>query len=206
MSNFLHCFSDMAFIWLFKTSVVGHFDEIPLVSLHTRSADYIRIISTSLELIRDHDPRRFRRVTQQTRWLVDSPLRSGSYSGQYHHRIKATRVDFEFDESVGDDFFHAAHFAGVVVHEATHGEIRDRGIATSPENRIQVERICRAEQNRFIGLLRQSFPDLSEELIRPFDPGDWAGSWEPGPVRKAVNELRRGKQKSRREQVNSSGP
>lgn len=203
MKSFVHKLADFAFVSLYKKSIVGSFDGIPLVSLNEGIADYVRIISRALELIRDQDPRRFARVKSQTRWLVDKPLPSGFGSGAYQHRIKATNLDFEFRSTVGDELFHAAHFAGVIVHEATHGVIRDRNISTSPENRVQVERICRAEENRFLGLLLRSFTHLPANLIRPFDPADWHASWETGQIASCLKELKRGNIKAKRDKVPS---
>jgi hypothetical protein len=187
--------SDIGFVWLYKRNVVGHFERIPLVSMVENSTPYVRVSTYALKLIRDHDPKRFRRVVDQTRWLVDAALSGGAYCGSYQHRIKATQIDFKLDPSVGDELFHAAYFAGVIVHEATHGMIRDKGISTKPENRIQVERICCAEENRFLELLRRSIPDLPGKLIRPFNPSNWQESWNSGRLRKAVKELARIDQK-----------
>lgn len=196
--------ADIGFVWLYERNVVGHFDEIPLVSMVENSVPYVKVGTHALNLIRDLDPKRFRRVVDQTRWLVDSALSGGPFSGAYQHRIKATQIDFQLDYSVGDELFHAAYFAGIIVHEATHGMIRDRGISTTPENRIRVERICRAEENRFLELLRRSIPDLPGKLIRPFDPSNWHESWNSGYLRKALKELARIDQKHGREQTTDS--
>ena len=200
MTSPVHKLTDLAFVWLYKKSMVGSFDGIPLVSLNEGVADYVRVISRALELIRDQDPRRFARVKKQTSWLVDRPHPCGFGSGAYQHRIKATNVDFECRPAVGDELFHAAYFAGIIVHEATHGVIRDRCISTTPENRIQVERICRTEENRFLVSVMRYFPHLPAKLIRPFDPEDWNASWETGRIASCLKELKRGTIKSRREQ------
>ena len=197
MANLLKRLADKGFVRLYRGSVVGDFDGITLVSLCPNPDAFVQCIRASLKLIRDYDPRRYKRVVKQTRWLVDSTLSGGSYSGEYQHRIKATGIDFELDESVGDQHFHEAYYASLVIHEATHGVIRDRNIDTEPGNRIQVERICTAESNRFIGLLQRSIPTLSDELVRPFNPVNWAESWNSGPLRRALKELRRINQKFR---------
>jgi len=188
--------TDFAFVWQYKNSIVGSFDGIPLVSTNQKVGDYVRVISSSLELIRERDPRRYARVKAQTCWIVDWPHPSGAGSGLYQHRIKATQIDFEFRPKAGDELFHAAYYAKVIVHEATHGMIRDRGISTTPENRIQVERICRAEENRFLESLMRFFPQLPARLIRPFDPEDWRESWETGRIARAVKALKRGNTKN----------
>jgi hypothetical protein len=195
MVNPLHRLSDWGFTWLFRKYRIGSFEGIQLSSLRDNTEDFLRVITRSLELIRDHDARRFRRVVKQVASLANTPLAGGAYSATYLHRIKVARIDFELSDTIGDELFHVAYFAGVIVHEATHGVIRDHGIDTTPENRIQVEHLCRAEENRFINRLRNSFPELPESLIRPFDPSDWNESWNLSPLKRGLMELKRGNEK-----------
>jgi hypothetical protein len=203
--SFRNRVSDLGFVLLYKWTVVGHFEKIPLVSMVDYSAPFVKVITYALELIRDHDPKRFRRVLDQTRWLVDAALSGGPYSGEYHLRIKATSIDFKFDQSKGDELFHAAHFAGVIVHEATHGMIQDKGISITHENRIQIEQICCAEQNRFIERLRRAIPEVPSKLIRPFDPSNWHESWNSGRLRQAIKEYKRVDQKQCEQAASRNG-
>lgn len=53
--------------------------------------------------------------------------------------------------------------ASVIIHEATHGRIRDRGITYGEDKRDAVERACIAEQIRFLKRL----PTVTEEMIAP---------------------------------------
>ena len=184
MWNPIRHFSNLGLKWLLRSSAIGSFQEISLASISDDHSDFLGVIQQSLELIQNHDPRRFRRVELYTRWITNTSLSGGAYSGEYWHRIKATMLDFEFDREVGDALFHAAYFAGVIVHEATHGVIRGRGIDTNRGNRIQVERICRAEENRFLGRLLSRLPQLEPSLIRPFDPKDWSESWGDSAFKK----------------------
>ena len=200
MTSPIKLLADQGLIWLYKKSVVGHFDSIPLISIGENHDDFLRIAKRSLELIRDYDSRRYHRVTVQTNWLVNCSVAAGAFCGLYRHRIKATEIDVEYLSSVGDLLFHAAIFAGVIVHEATHGVIRDRGIDTKPANRIQVERICRTEQNRFLKRLLVEFPELPDAIVQPFDPANWADHWRTGSFKRAFRELTRANRKAKSSQ------
>jgi hypothetical protein len=149
MMNPLQYLSHKGFDWIFREKRIGNFEGIHFSSLNHETEAFLRVITRSLSLIRDHDPRRFRRVKEQVTTLADEPLHTGAGAAGYLHYIKAVRLDFELDEKKGDEMYHSAYFAGVIVHEATHGVIRDRSIGYTPDNREQVERICCAEENRF---------------------------------------------------------
>jgi hypothetical protein len=102
-----------------------------------------------------------------------------------------TTVDFQYDPSFGDDLTHAAFYAAVIVHEATHGRIRSRGIATTKTNRIRIERICVSEQNLFLRRLDSVRPELGSELIRPFEPATWEFVWNASRFRRMIAHFRR---------------
>jgi hypothetical protein len=191
----MHKIADFGLLRVFRCSIVGRCAGIPLVSTHDNHDDFVRIITQSLELIRQIDARRFRRVLDQTKWLVDMALHSG-YSGQYHHRLKATLIDYEHISSE-NDLWNAGYFAGLIVHEATHGVLCDRGIVTTKNNRVQIERICRAEQNRFLLELNHVESNLGTDLQRKFDPEDWTPAWNSTNVRKAISLIRRVRKRSR---------
>ena len=162
---------------LLRTSVVSYFEGIPLTSMSGNHADFQNIVTRSLELIRDIDNRRFKRVLHQTKWLMNTSLSLGPYSGLYWHHQRAVTVDFSYQPDKGDELWHAGYFAGVIVHEATHGVLEDKGFAYNEENRTQIERICTAEQNRFVMKLNKVRPNLGNELQEPFDSGNWEPSW-----------------------------
>ncbi|RYD21239.1 MAG: hypothetical protein EOP88_12120 [Verrucomicrobiaceae bacterium] len=194
----LQYLSHKAFNWIFRNNRIGNFEGIHLSSLNHETEAFLRVITRSLALIRDHDPRRFKRVKEQVTTLADEPLHTGALSASYLHYIKAVRIDFALEEKRGDEMYHAAYFAGVIVHEATHGHISHRGIGYTADNRRQVERICCAEQNRFLERLRKSFPELPGSLIHPYDPSAWEVSWTINPLKRAVVEFKRNGAKGNR--------
>lgn len=191
MVNPLHRLSDRGYIWLFKKIHTGDFEGFQFSSMHDEKDTFIRVIRKSLCLVREHDPRRFRRVTEQVRILADVGLQAGPRSASYLHRIKVVQVDFEMNESKGDEMYHAAYYAGVIIHEATHGFIEDRGFKYTPKYRKQIERICCAEQNRFLVRLRRSFPGLPESMIRAFDPSAWNETWSSSRLKRVLADYRR---------------
>lgn len=197
----LQYLSHRCFSWIFRKNRIGNFEGIHFSSLNHETEAFLRVVTRSLVLIRDHDPRRFTRVKEQVTTLADEPLHTGAMSASYLHYIKAVRIDFALDEKKGDEMYHAAYFAGVIVHEATHGVICDRGISYTPDSRTQIERICCAEQNRFHERLRKSFPELPGSLIHPFDPSAWDVSWNINPLKRAVSEVKRNGAKGNWENV-----
>ena len=182
---------DSAYLAVLRNTRVGNAHGIELRSVRHRSEKFVEVCSRSIELIRELDERRFGWVKRFNRFIVDQSLPSGAGSGQYRHRIGVTVIDFEYDPSFGDELTHAAYFAGVIVHEATHGKLRNRGIATTKENRVQVERICVSQENSFLRRLDTIRPNLGSDLTRPFDPRRWEFSWNASRFRQTIAHLKR---------------
>ena len=153
--------------------MVGEVFSIPLVSLSDSHHDFVRIITRSLQLIRHFDPRRYERVVKYTQWLVDDALYGGAYTSEYNERTKSIQIDFEYDDSKGGMYLHAAHYAGSIVYLATHGRIHARGIRSNSSSRLRKARICQAEKNRFLERILEIFPELPSSMIRPIDPDDY---------------------------------
>ena len=124
--NPFHKINDLLYLAVLHGAEVGDLHGISLRSARVESADFLRVCSFALRLIAKHDDRRLRRIITHNRFIADHSLPNGAYSGQYKHRINVTIIDFEYDLDWGDDLSHAAYFAGVLVHEATHGELRNK--------------------------------------------------------------------------------
>ncbi len=199
MRNPFQRINDRVCLGEFRKKIVGHFGRIQLVSFQDNHDDFLRTITAALELIREYDPRRYRRVAAQTDWIADFVDFRGKYAASYRASIRATLLDFEYDEGLGDHLTHTAYYAGAIVHEATHGQIHQRGIPYSKENRAQIERICKTEENRFLGRLDTVRPGLGTCLQRPFDVKGWKDAWEFAPVRKSIRAIRRLRAKEKAE-------
>ena len=195
--NPIHYLANRILLRLYQASVVDTYGEIPISTLRKGGDQFVGILKHSLRLIEENDPRRFARVVRHVDLFVDCSHPGGAYSASYRHLINVVEIDFEYCEERGDSLFHAGYYAGVIVHEATHGKIRKFGIDTIRENRVQVERICRSEENRFLNRLNAIRPDLGNRLKRPFNPEDWHGHWHSSRLTRALRQMRRAKEKDK---------
>jgi hypothetical protein len=203
MKRLINKLAEKLFLRLVRSSVVTEYGGIKIASLRGDGAAFSREILGALELLSDHDPSRFRVVQRTTEFIVERTLPCGRNSGEYFHGTRTISIDYEPLDPEWDDSFRHGFFARLVIHEATHGRIRDLGIATTKENRIQVERICVAEENRFckrIGHLRE---DLTEQLSQSFDPSRWDRIWSAGPLSQLWMGFARLRKKSKSEQGTS---
>jgi len=125
----------------------------------------------ALDLIEAKDARRFRRVQKEIRYIVNQELTSG---GRYRRATKCCLVDFgryQFDKNPD---WYICLYAGMIVHEATHGALYSRGIQYVPENREQIERICHAEEHHF---MRRATPHWLAYLSDEYDASKWHFLW-----------------------------
>ena len=164
-----------------KRSVVARINGIGVADMRWRddSREAFRMtIEASLQLIREHDPRRYQRIRQHLKRIINSV---GEAS--YWHGIRACQLMFRDFRGVGDDL-NAAYYAVIIIHEATHGFIECRGFAYNETNRAQIERICVTEANRFAAKLARLDSDRYPPrlLQSPFNPDDWNESWAAGPL------------------------
>lgn len=181
-------FADWALNRLYAGSVIATIDGVTIVSLRSDHGDFLRVITLSFDLLRIHDPKRLGKIASSARWIVDCSLAMGARSGQFRRRHSAIEMDFEFSDEFGDDLRHAAYYAALMVHEATHGMLLARGFDYTEESRAQTERICVAEENRFLARLGGVRADLADSLRIKFDPNDWMESWNMNPAEE-VNRL-----------------
>jgi hypothetical protein len=81
----------------------------------------------------------------------------------------------------------------MLVHEATHGVIESRGIELASENRVRVERLCTAEQNRFAAKLSAYDPVRYPRTLLHFDFDEryWESEWKTGGMKKNASFISR---------------
>ena len=88
-------------------------------------------VGAALEMIRQYDPVRFRRMQREVAWI--GVTNSPAYAGQYWPGPQAVVLDASF---VRD--FVVESIAMVIVHEATHARIRQTGVRVKGrEGRIE---------------------------------------------------------------------
>ena len=110
-----------------------------------------------VDLLQQHDTRRFCRVTDNLNFILQFPLLT---SAQYQECVQACKIDFAHftqsfrinDEELQDElqdeiqpYLHAI-LATTLVHEATHGVISARGIPYDDRTRVRIEKRCAREE------------------------------------------------------------
>ena len=162
-----------------------HVDSIRIVDVRKRGDSFEHTIAAALQLVREHDPRRYKRITRHINWIVNEF--SHSQGLEYNPRIRVCSVEFCEPEGVNQELL-AAVYACSLVHEATHGVISDREIPYDGEDRRRIERLCVAEQNRFASRLAQADPvRFPLELLRMgFDESAWMPAWTTSRFEKAL--------------------
>ena len=159
---------------LCKRAILGEYHGVRICDLNFNDDDNQRFLKETkrvLDLIAVRDPRRFHRVQRHIRYLLNCEL----YSGAGYAPGQVCKIDFgrfDFRKNPKGCFY---VYAGMLVHEATHGLLRSKGFGRTKANWVQVERICCAEQNRFLAKVER---DYGAPLQREFDPRRWDfGSW-----------------------------
>jgi hypothetical protein len=171
-----------------RENEVARFEDIILADTQD-SALFRSAVPSALQLIKNLDSRRFRRVQRYVRWVVNCPLPYGG--GQYHYRTRTCRLDIEKATPEPDPAYAAAAIASTLIHEATHGVIDARGIRYTGRLRSRVERCCVREQNRFIARLSSSRPDIVKFLHCEFTESRWHRSWNATGLQSLIDVIRR---------------
>jgi hypothetical protein len=183
---------DQVIVLLQRGGEVARFDGIILSDMRTDDEGkslFAETLLASLRLLKDVDPRRFRRVQRHITWVTSRTLPNGGAS--YHYSTRTCYIDFEEPDAVRDRDHVTGWHACVLVHEATHGVIRSRGILYTPEWRERIERLCVHEEQRFVRRLATINPDLAAELREEFDPRNWHWSWTATPFQKLCSVFKR---------------
>ena len=152
---------------------VQQVDSVSLVDGREKSDDFRHTIVAALELLESTDGRRFKRVIDSFDWIVNQALSTGG--AEYQHWARACVINFEEEWPGRDMEFSVAWHAAVLIHEATHAHLSNRGITYDESNRARIERLCVNEQNRWASRLQDK--DLARRLHQEFDADDWDFCW-----------------------------
>src|SRR5689334_20548875 len=134
------------------------FEEIALDPLgRDRQQDerFLTATKQALALIRDNDPRRYAILQREVQMISHLPLAGAA--GVYMRFLRICGVDFrrlQFDEGDEASEWWIARYAAVLVHEATHGRLASLWFPYTARTRLRIERICRAEERRFVARLK----------------------------------------------------
>jgi hypothetical protein len=177
-------------LWSLRTSKANYFDGIGLVDFRGSGNSFSETMRCSLRLIQEQDTRRYARVTKHIVWIVNQI--NNALGAQYEHSIHALFVQFDDAPDLSRDLVIAIH-AILLIHEATHGVIESRGIRLTTDNRVQIERLCTTEQNRFAA--RLSAYDAVRyplELLQcKFDARDWEPEWQRNRAERGISFVKR---------------
>jgi hypothetical protein len=173
---------------LLRTSVLAEYKGIRLADFNGDTSDdeaFIACTLDALKLIEERDPRRFRRIQRELRYITNSVILSG---GQYRRADRECKVNFTYyqkgakglltlDGREHENYlWYLAFYAATLIHEATHGHLMSAGFPYAPQYRLRLERICHMEEKRFVARLSSEDYDF-RSLIPPFDEARWRRSW-----------------------------
>jgi tetratricopeptide (TPR) repeat protein len=77
-------------------------------------------------------------------------------------------------------------YASILIHEATHGVVSEKGIPYDESHRERIERLCHAEEVRF---LKHDHPEIAAAY--PFDLEFYSRTWKYHVIMGVWNSLRR---------------
>lgn len=157
---------------------------IKLVSIGTHASNsnnklFIDFTRQALALIQRYDRRRMRVIEREIKYITKQEFTQGAY---YNSLIQECLINFTqyqhlLDKNPHHYEWYLAHYASVIIHEATHGRLDSLGFPYSPATRARIERICWMEQKRFSSRLPSDRYDFSNDLIPPFQESDWHNYW-----------------------------
>ena len=179
-------------VWLQRTSEVGRFGGIVLADLRnsgSQTEHFRETILASLRLLQRTDPRRFARVQRHIVWITNCTLSRGG--AEYHHAVRSCFIDFQEPAPPFEPDYLIGWYACTLVHEATHGVVRSRGILYTPEFRERIERLCVCEEQRFLRRLAAIEPELAARIDLEFDASDWNWYWGATPFERFTTQMTR---------------
>ena len=190
MPKLLDKLVDRMTLWTLRRSEVGRVDNVGLASLRGNGHAFSRVIESSLRLIREQDARRYARVNNHVSWIVNQIYSAAG--ANYQPSIRAIFLEFDELRDLPPDIV-IAIYATVIIHEATHGLLESRGIHMTADNRVQIERLCTLEQNRFGAGLSAREPGRypSALLHFDFDEGCWEPEWKKTRAERTVSFIKR---------------
>ena len=150
-----------------RDNTIATYEGIRLCNLSSEKRDAVEFVDSTtkaLDLVRQNDVRRFRRIQRFISYVVNRELISG---GNYDERLRVCNVDFTFFKVREDLEWYLLQYAGLLVHESTHGLIAVRGIPYNMKTRMRVERLCKEEEKRFF--MKISSPWKVDDLFREDD-------------------------------------
>jgi tetratricopeptide (TPR) repeat protein len=171
-------------LWSLKKSCLDHIDGVAICDITISQGskdDFLDLTRQAMALIKSLDARRYRRVCRQLNYIANTALVS---RGQYGRTLKICRVDYSKNFTSSYPQRNVREYAGVLIHEATHGLLFEKGIPYDKETRERIERLCHLESYRFALHFEPGYADL---FPGPYNPEPHKRSWErSSQARRAV--------------------
>jgi hypothetical protein len=155
---------------------VARFETISIADFRRAGEPFVADVVESLRLVSQHDQRRFHRLQQTCRFVVNHVIPSGA-PASYDPESRICLLDYTELRQLEPSQFRRAAIACLLVHEATHGALTNRRIPYTESNRLRIERLCMAEQNRFASRLIADAPELYANLHLDLRDSDWTSLW-----------------------------
>jgi len=177
--------------WLFRTGQVAECDGIILSDLRkTPGSEFRNVLLCALKLLKEIDPYRYRRVQRRIQWIVCTTL-SKAGSAEYRHNTKSCEMEFIEPSADYDLEWLIGWYACVLVHEATHGKIKSRGVAYSKKWRLRIEELCVLEEHKFLMHMAITRPGLASRFDAKFVAAKWRWHWDTPQREQILIQLRR---------------
>ena len=166
--------------WFLRTRTVGEIEGIALVDYPRNTPFFRETFATTLDILKQRDPRRYRRVLTHVRRIMNFPV---GYSGAgYIQHLKAYATSFQPPPTEAGIRKSAIWEASMLVHEATHGLLYARHIPYNARTRERIEQLCSREEHRFldhVGLTPESLAKVKS--IRRYHPELYQKRWSSSP-------------------------
>jgi len=137
------------------------------------TSEFYDQIERALQFIERHDPRRARWIERHLNYITNGTLIDSG--GRYLNGFKSCYIHYpsyrEFVVGNGEigpreQEVLTLELAQVILHEATHARIDQRGVKYSERYRERIEKRCRREEVHF---LRRAAPDFQDLFGNPVD-------------------------------------
>jgi hypothetical protein len=137
--------------------------------------DFVRITCEALQLIQDYSPRHLQRLQRHVHFISYQRLLS---SGAWDTATATCRIDFSqfypafTPEHLTEEFtyeWQLTHYAGVLIHEATHARLEALGFPYTKKTYRRIEHICETEERRFWWAVYEFNDTEKQESLQEID-------------------------------------
>lgn len=175
------------FEYFLKSVQQGEIESIKIACFKSDGKEFYNFIKNVLSFIKSVDPKRYNRTIRELQWI--SNTNTQETTGKYNNLVKLCSLNYEISNEVTDSCI--VLFSSVIVHEATHGLLYSKGFKYTEDNREQVERICFAEENRFLKKAEVKYPEIAKSHQREFNPDNWVSMWESTKWQRLIAMIKR---------------